>query len=103
MSAGLAQVMMGLPLRTLMETVLVAEQTFAVSVGVKSTFSAWPGLAFSFVAAAGVYTKPPATSAVALSWVPLYTALFLSSAGFAQVMTGLPLRTLMETVLVAVL
>src|SRR5207245_7761369 len=68
MSAGFAQVMTGVPLSTLMETVLGAVLWLAVSAGVRSPFSAWLGLAFSFVPVAGVLPKLPAESAVALSW-----------------------------------
>src|SRR5438132_3542454 len=103
MSAGFAQVMTGVPLSTLMDSLSRRSSDLAMSAGVKSAFSAWPGLAFSFVPAAGVYTKLPATSAVALSWVPLSSVGYVMSAGFAHVITGVPFRTLMETVLVAVL
>src|SRR5947209_10917640 len=101
MSAGFAQVMTGVPLTALMTLVLLDVLPFAASAGVKSTFSAWPGLAFSFVPAAGVYPKLPTTSAVAWWGVPPSKVGSVMSAGFAQLMTGMPLSTLMETVLVA--
>src|SRR2546428_10313645 len=103
MSAGFARERAGEGLSAVMGGGLVVVMKLAASAGVKSTFSAWPGLAFSFVPAAGVYPKLPATSAVGLDWDTPGIQSRAESAGLAQLVTEVPLSTLMETVLVAVL
>ena len=67
-----------------------------MSVGVKSAFSAWLP-APSTVPLAGVYTKPPATSAVALSCVALSAVGYVIAAGVAHVITGVAFSTLIVT------
>src|SRR5947207_14402948 len=101
MSAGLVQAETGIRFRSV-TGVQSCALPFLVSVGVKSTFSAWLEPAFSFVPAVGVYTKLPATSAVALSWVVRSEERRVGKEGVAQATTGLHIKTLMETVLLAV-
>ena len=74
-----------------------------VSVGVKTTPSDWCWPGGSTVPAAGVYVKVPGTFAVALSWVAPSGVPSMTSAGLAQVMTGVAGSTSMSDWTVTVL
>src|SRR5262245_21846902 len=103
MSAGVAQVIVGVSFRTLIVTLFVAVVKLAASVGVNVTDSVWFAPALSTAPASGVYTKVPVIPppAVAFSCVAPSAVPKVMSAGFAHVMTGVAFKTLIETVLVA--
>jgi hypothetical protein len=89
MAAGIAQVIIGTPWLTISVTLAVAVVKSFVSVGVNVTDSVCEPTP-STVPAAGVYTKVPATLAVASSWVALSGVPKLIAAGVAHVNTGVP-------------
>src|SRR5262245_59145347 len=101
-SPGVVQVMTGVALRTLMETVFVAVVKLAPSVGVKVADNVWPAPAFSTVPAIGLQTNVPGVFAVAFSCVAPSAVPKVMSAGVAHVITGVAFTTLIVTVLVAV-
>src|SRR5919109_769211 len=100
MSAGVGQVIAGVPFSTVRLTVAVAPVKFTASIGVKVTDSGCDP-ASSTVPAAGAYANVPGTLLVAFSCVALSAVPYVMSAGAGQVMVAVALTTFSVTVAVA--
>src|ERR671924_583629 len=100
MSAGVGQVIAGVPFSTVRLTVAVAPVKFTASIGVKVTDSGCDP-ASSTVPAAGAYANVPGTLLVALSCVALNAVPYVMSAGVDHVIAGVPFSTVRLTVAVA--
>src|SRR5438045_9593019 len=101
MAAGVAQVIVGVALLTVIDTLAPTLVKFAVSAGVKATERVCPAPALRMVPLAGLYTKLPGTLAVAFNCAPPSAVPDVMLAGFAHVMVGVALVTVIGTLAVA--